>query len=390
MDRLIKRFEYRPYDDLMICEARGIAYQRDMTKRRVAYDNEYAKKFEAYDVDISDAVTDARLSLIHRTAPQGLKYLDWGCGDGAFLGAARAFDLDALGYEIIPDSARRLIASGLFADKVGDFDAVCMWDTLEHIDNPGALLQQMRSDALLFVSLPIFKDLGAIRESKHYRPGEHLYYFTAQGFIDYAALYGFRLLEQSDHEVIAGRDSIGAFAFRKDLKTYRGYIDQYAEKHETKYYGSSATELHLGSIAEVVKRVNPKSILDYGCGRSDLLAHFWLDGKRRLARYDPAIRKYRALPRDHFDLVISCDVMEHIPMSHIDTVLEQIKTKSTRAVFTISMKLARAKLPDGENAHCTILNSWEWIKWMRSYFKKVETMPSAWDTELILYCADDK
>ena len=55
----------------------------------------------------------------------------------------------------------------------------------------------------------------SIRDSKHYRPGEHLYYFTELGFAQWMARHGFELLEVSNFETKAGRDSILSFAFRR-------------------------------------------------------------------------------------------------------------------------------------------------------------------------------
>jgi len=78
------------------------------------------------------------------------------------------------------------------------------------------LLRRIIRGTLFCCSVPIFADLRAVRASKHYRPSEHLYYWTAEGFIAWMENYGFRLLEQSDHEQKAGRDSIGAYAFRRD------------------------------------------------------------------------------------------------------------------------------------------------------------------------------
>jgi len=63
---------------------------------------------------------------------------------------------------------------------------------------------------------PIFPDLTAIRASKHYRPGEHLYYFTEDGLVRWMALHGFLLRERNDFETRAGRDSILSFAFLRD------------------------------------------------------------------------------------------------------------------------------------------------------------------------------
>lgn len=385
MDKLIKRFDSERDSDLRLCLHRGIAYQKDMHAARVAYGADYLKKVEAYeDSDIAKAVNAGRCAMLQRYLPQGSTLLDVGAGSGAFVRAAKKCGYDAKGYDIIPDAVMRLKDKNLFASDPAHFDAITLWDTLEHMDVPSTCIGNVVKGAYAFISIPVFDDLRKIRESRHYRPGEHLYYFTAQGFIDWMELYGFRLLEQSSHETDAGRDSIGAFAFRRDLPDYNDHIAAYDEMHSSRYYGSSATNLHLQQIAGIVQKQAPASILDYGCGRSDLSAHFWLDGKRRIERYDPAIGAFKLIPRGRFDMVLCCDVMEHIPMMSVDRVLKEIHEKSGLVLFTISTKLARARLPDGRNAHVTLLTRSEWINWLTDEFSSVTELPSEWEHELIL------
>lgn len=385
MDRLLKRFDAVQDADLMLCEKRGFAYQRNMAAGRVEYDADYFKKVEAYDgTPIAKAVNAGRCELVARHLEAPAAVLDWGAGSGAFLRDAAAAGYSVKGYDLNLQALQRLTDRGLLSKDPYLFDAVTLWDTIEHMEQPEAVLKSIRKGAHLFASVPVFEDLRKIRESKHYRPGEHLYYWTAKGFADWLGLYGFRLLEQSDHETIAGRDSIGAFAFRRDLPDYFDHISAYKEIHSTRHYGNSAAEEYLDVVAQVVKERKPHSILDYGCGRSDLAAHFWRDGERTIARYDPAIGKYKLIPEGKFDIVFCCDVMEHIPMSAVDRVLAEVHDKSATALFAISTLLARAKLPDGRNAHVTILTKSEWTRWVASVFGAVKTLPAKHDHELIL------
>lgn len=217
MDSEIARLPATADGDLMLCLGAGVAYQRDMAARRVHYDAGYLAKVDAYEGSaIALAVNAGRCALLRRHLPAGASMLDIGAGSGAFVRAAVAAGFVAKGYDVIAAAAVRLRVAGLYADrKPSGFDAVTLWDTLEHMEYPGAVLATI--PGFLFVSLPVFSDLRAIRESRHYRPGEHLYYWTAAGLIAWAARYGFQLLEQSAHETEAGRDSIGAFAFRRAL-----------------------------------------------------------------------------------------------------------------------------------------------------------------------------
>lgn len=201
----------------MLCVADGVAYQGDMSAGRVPYDSGYLAKCQAYEGGaIANAVNDGRCAMLMRNLADGASVLDVGAGSGAFVRDAASWGFDAKGFDVISEAADRLRAAGAYAQDAGAFDGVTLWDSIEHMEDPGPCLSSVRAGAMLFVSVPVFADLRTIRASKHYRPGEHLYYWTAQGFIDWIALHGFRLVEQSSHETAAGRDSIGAFAFCKD------------------------------------------------------------------------------------------------------------------------------------------------------------------------------
>jgi predicted RNA methylase len=384
VDRLIKRFDGVQDGDLVLCEARGVAYQRDSRAGRVSYDRSYYDKVCAYEgTPIARAVNAGRVALLRNWGKPG-RLVDWGAGSGEFVRAARAAGYEAFGYEVLADAAAVLKAAHMWEENFTTYDQVTLWDVLEHLDDPGLLLRSVKKGALLLVSLPIFASLDAIRRSKHYRPGEHLHYWTRAGFVAWMALYNFRLLEESDHEVAAGREEIGAFAFRRDLPDYYDHIGLYDQMHSSRHYGESAVGLHLDAIARVVRDLNPASIIDYGCGRSDLAAHFWLDGARRIARYDPAIPRFKDKPEGKFDLALCTDVLEHIPMLGLEQFLAELREKSDTALFTISTKLARAKLPDGRNAHVTLLTPGEWTRWLASVFGRVERFETAWEHELLV------
>lgn len=379
MDRLIKRFTSKPDGDLRVIESRGIAFQEHM-KPAVEYDRAY---FDAYvgiaGTPIAQKLNAGRRAMVERY--WGGAVLDVGIGSGEFLDLCPE---GSCGVDVNPVATDLLHRTGRHSEDVGAFKAITFWDSLEHMEAPEIYLKRVQRGAFVFVAIPIIEDLSRIRESKHYKPGEHLYYFTERGFLDWMALYGFRHLETSTHETEAGRESIGAFAFCKDLPAYDEHVAAYREMHASRHYGSSATELHLEVAAQYVRAKQPRTILDYGCGRSDLVAHFWRDGERKIERYDPAIPKFASLPGGRFDVVLCCDVLEHVPMAGVDRVLREIKEKTGNAFFTISTKLARAKLPDGRNAHVTLLSRAEWRKWIASYFGGVRELPSRWEHDLIV------
>jgi len=218
MNSLIQQYPAVADVDLILCEAHGVAYQADMKAGCVPYDDSYFDKYKSYeDTPIASALNAGRCALLMRHAADGATVLDIGAGCGTFVRQARSWGFGAKGFDIIAKTVEYLRSIDAYADDPAQFDVVTFWDSLEHIENPEELLSRVRHGAHLLVAIPLFPDLSNIRESKHYRPGEHFYYFTAAGFIDWMALNGFRLLEVSDHETSAGRESIGAFAFCKDF-----------------------------------------------------------------------------------------------------------------------------------------------------------------------------
>lgn len=215
MDSFIGALDVVIDDDLAICEEAGVAYQvaRDY---RVPYDAAYFAKVSAYEGgEIAERVNAGRVAFAMAQAPAGGLLLDYGCGSGAFLRAALAAGFEAFGFDVMLEAREWLTSRGLWADNPAAFDIVTVWDVLEHFENPGQFLGRLRPGAILLASVPIFADLRKIRASRHYRPGEHLTYWTAPGFIRWARAHGCELLGTSSHEVDAGRDSIGAFAFFK-------------------------------------------------------------------------------------------------------------------------------------------------------------------------------
>lgn len=378
MDALIKRFDAVEDGDLMLCLERGVAYQRDMTSP-IAYDAAYFDHYVSLEgTEIARRINSGRVAIVDKYVGKGSLVLDNGIGSGEFIRSR----LNTHGRDVNQTAVRWLHKNDKVGGDLSEYSAFTFWDVLEHIDAPNVLFRRMRDGSHLFTCIPVMDDLKRIRESKHYKPNEHFYYWTEQGFVDWMALYRFRLLERQNFETEAGRVSIGTFAFKKDLPSYHDTLSQYHDMH-AKAYGTSA-HLYFDAIAKEVLELNPRSILDFGCGRSDLVAHFWKDGARRIAMYDPAIPRFKEMPEEKFELVICTDVMEHIPMAEVDRILGQVKEKSSSAIFTISMKPARAKLPDGRNAHVTLLNADEWTRWVTSVFGAATRIPTQWDHILML------
>jgi hypothetical protein len=211
MDRFIAQYEAEPDADLMLCRARGVAWQADRA-HRVAYDAAYFDKCAGYEgTEIEKIINASRVELVDMFVGVKCEVLDVGIGSGAFI-RQRA---NTFGLDVNPRANAWLQAVNRFADDIETFPAFTFWDVIEHLDDPAEYFDRIRHGSYLFASLPIFDDLTRIRDSKHYRPGEHLTYFTHVGFIGWMAEHRFEMLRWSEAETRAGRDSILSFAFRK-------------------------------------------------------------------------------------------------------------------------------------------------------------------------------
>lgn len=213
MDRFIKGFAAVADRDLMLCHEQGVAYQLDMSKT-VPYDAAYFDKYVGYEgQEIAHRINAARVALVNKYVGPTVNVLDVGIGSGEFI-KSRPF---TFGFDVNPKAQEWLRRRFLWCEgfEFELFSGVTFWDVIEHIPEPAQYFERLADGAYLFTSIPVFSDLSQIRTSKHYRPDEHYYYWTKQGFVIWLGMHGFRLLESNDDETKAGRESIMSFAFRK-------------------------------------------------------------------------------------------------------------------------------------------------------------------------------
>jgi hypothetical protein len=146
------------------------------------------------------------------------------------------------------------------------------------------------------------------------------------------------------------------------MSLYDIYLEQAKLYHqEDKIWQGTSIINYIPKINQIIKDKDIKTILDYGCGKAKHHPKEW-----NAIKYDPAIKEYQNKPQDKYDLVISTDVLEHIPVENLKQTIDEIFGYSNKWVFvSVCCRKAEAILPNGYNAHATI----ESAKWWRELFK---------------------
>jgi len=124
---------------------------------------------------VKELIQDARRHVVEKRARVG-RILDVGSGDGAFVHHMASHGWDATGLDFSPAAselaARRGLRGRYLMGSLADhdlplrsFDAVTMWQVLEHIGEPVAMMRQvhalLRPGGLLVASVPNIDGLTA-------------------------------------------------------------------------------------------------------------------------------------------------------------------------------------------------------------------------------------
>jgi len=141
----------------------------------------------------------------------GGRLLDIGCGSGTYLTRMRTMGWDASGVEPNDDACQSAIAAGhkVFCGQLLDaawpsdyFDAISLWDTLEHIHNPEQVLEEchriLKTDGILAVNVPNFGSIYArIFRDKWlmFTAPIHYYHYTPSTLELLLSKCGFRIIK---------------------------------------------------------------------------------------------------------------------------------------------------------------------------------------------------
>ena len=131
-----------------------------------------------------------------------------------------------------------------------------------------------------------------------------------------------------------------------------------------------------GQIKRLIDLHGAKSVLDYGSGKGkqygpmtvnvsdgrtfESIPHFW--EVEEVQCYDPCVPRFSQLPGKRFDCVVSTDVLEHCYTDDVPWIVREMFSYAKKFVFAnVACFPAIARLPTGENAHCTVKDPQWWF-----------------------------
>jgi hypothetical protein len=147
------------------------------------------------------------------------------------------------------------------------------------------------------------------------------------------------------------------------------YLSLYQIMAKEGHFGGGPRPEEWKWAKQLFNATNCKTFLDFGCGRGKQwrprLVPIW--GELKPTLYDPAFEDHSTLPKENHDMIMSTDVLEHIPEYTLPEVIKYCNSHANNANFHfIANKPAQKNLPNGENAHCSVFP----VEWWVEMFKK--------------------
>jgi hypothetical protein len=170
------------------------------------YGLEYYEKMLRQYSETGEEIARIRWDFISEINPRVV--LDYGSGVGWFR-AWRPPGVKVDSYDIgpVPQTEIRLTM----------YDVTCFWDVLEHIPNIEGLEPILNLSRHVALTIPIQPTNTPVNDWRHFKPMEHLNYFTQNSIQDLLGQYGFNLLKESKAEC-PPRTDIHSFLFKKGSK----------------------------------------------------------------------------------------------------------------------------------------------------------------------------
>lgn len=139
-------------------------------------------------------------------------------------------------------------------------------------------------------------------------------------------------------------------------------------------------------LLHTLRTLRPQTVLDYGCGKGGTARYIQQHVNLNVDCYDPGYAPYSTPPQGPYEMVYTTDVMEHIEREDVDSTIQHIQSLTTNFhAHIIDLDPARKRLPDGRNAHVTLLSDDEWCdtfnQWSEVVHRETEAYPDRYLTQ---------
>ena len=187
------------------CHFCGHTFQTDLAVT-MCYDAQYAHQYDFRPVrEMSELRWDFLQSRLRLAA--GSRILDVGYGNGAFLKRARAAGMSIFGIDLHNEDFGIPVVG---FDTPQDYDLVCFFDSLEHFPDFAPILRLRTRHVIVSIPNTPGFILTAPRKWRHFKPGEHLHYFSRASLDGLMRGWGFprRLAEGYPEDRLRGKLAI--------------------------------------------------------------------------------------------------------------------------------------------------------------------------------------
>jgi hypothetical protein len=174
-----------------------------MTKYNLGYYENMLRMYSA----TAEKINKIRWEWI-RSHCNPLTVLDYGCGVGWF----RAFRPET-GLTVNTFDIGEFPQTGI---RLSEYDLICFWDVLEHLPSFDVIEELLDKAQYVAATVPIVPERRSfdLRKWKHFKPGEHLHYWTSEMVIDMFEAYGYKLVTTGTPEC-PPRQDVHSFLFER-------------------------------------------------------------------------------------------------------------------------------------------------------------------------------
>ena len=156
------------------------------------------------------------------------------------------------------------------------------------------------------------------------------------------------------------------------------------ELHQTnKNFGNRATGAGIAhNLPVTLNRMHELGVcntfLDYGTGKGLLIQRLkkLVNPKIHITGYDPSVSEYSNHPEGKYDIVSCLDVLEHVELDSIDSVIDDIASLTSKFCYVVvDLQPAVKTMSDGRNAHILLAPTDWWINKFSQRFKSLSCFP---------------